>query len=58
MAAVAIGAIGENAATAETVLDQLRIDIRIDQMRRRGDLRARLPVFQITAWIRRSGIEL
>ena len=58
LAAIAIRAVSEDAAAAKTVLDQFRVDVGIDQVRRCGHLRARLPLFKIAAWIGRSGIEL
>src|SRR5262249_49107758 len=58
LAAVAVGAVGEDATAAKTVLDQLRIHVRIDQVRRRGDLRARLARVQVAARVGRSRVEL
>src|ERR1019366_4688536 len=58
LASVAIGTIGENATAAKATLDQFRINVSVDQMRGRGNLRARLKSIQIAAWIWRSGIEL
>ena len=58
LAAVAIRSIGKNAAASKTVFNQLGVNVSVNQVRRRGNLRARLPVFQIAARVGRSGIKL
>src|SRR4051794_13177594 len=55
---VTIWPISKDAAAAKTVLHQAGIDISIDQVRGRRHLRTGLPVFQITARVRRSCVEL
>ena len=55
---VAIGAVRKNAAAAKTVLDQFRIDVRIDKVGRRGYLRSCLPPVEVTAGIGGRCIEL
>ena len=57
-AAVAVRAIGEGAAAAETRAHQLAVDGRVDQVARGRDLRARHPLRQVAAWVGRSRIEL
>ena len=57
-AAVAIRTIGEHARAPEAGLDEFGIDVGVDQVARRGDLRARDPPFQVTARIGRRCIEL
>ncbi len=58
LAAVAVRPVGEDAAAAEAVLDQLRIDIGINQVRRSGNLRAGLACIQVTAGVGRCGVKL
>ncbi len=57
-AAVAVWSVGENAAAPEPHFDQFAINISVDQMRWRSDLRARLPMFEIAARIRRRRVKL
>src|SRR5690606_3939855 len=58
LAAVAVGAIGEQAAAPKALLDQLGIGFSIDKVRRRCYLRACIQTSQIAAWIDGSGIKL
>ena len=58
LAAIAIGPISKNAAAAKTVFNQLGVDVSVNQMGRRGNLRACLTVVKITARVGRSGIKL
>ncbi len=58
LAAVAIRTVGEDAAAAEAVFDQFGIDVGIDQVRRRGHLRARLPALEVTAGVGRRCVKL
>ena len=57
-ASVAIRAVGEDSAAAKPHFDQFAVDIGVDQVRRRGHLRTRLSVFEVTAGVGRRCIEL
>ncbi|MNS98127.1 hypothetical protein D3C72_1324840 [compost metagenome] len=58
LAAVAVGAVGEQAAAAKALLDQLRIHIVLNRMAGRGHLRARHALAQVAAWVGCRCIEL
>ena len=55
---IAIRPIGKHAAAAKTLRDEVRIQIVLNQVAGRGDLRSRLSVRQITAGIRCCRIKL
>ncbi len=57
-ATVAIGPVGKDSATAKSHFDQLAVHVSVDQVRGRGDLRARLPMLEIAARIRRGCVKL
>ena len=57
-AAVAVGAIGECAAAAKAGAHQLAVDLRVDGVAGRGDLRARQLVGQVAARVGRRRVEL
>jgi len=51
IAAITIRTISKHAAATEAVAHEFRICLAVDQVTRRRDLRACLPVRQVTAWI-------
>src|SRR5690606_5596139 len=55
---IAVRPIGKKPAAAKTLLDQLRIRPRVDQVPGGGHLRARLAPGQVAAWVRGSRVEL
>src|SRR5258705_11464008 len=57
-AAVAVRPVREDAAATEAGLDQVAVQLGVDEVARRRDLRARHPVRQIAARVRRSHVEL
>ncbi|KAG0732144.1 hypothetical protein G6F57_018120 [Rhizopus arrhizus] len=58
LAVVAMGAVGEQPATAKALLDQLRVRARVDQMAGRGDLRPSLSTRQVAARVGSGCVEL
>ena len=58
LAAVAVRPVGEDAAAAKAVAYQFRIHVAVDQVRRRGHLRAGLAVVQVAARVGRRRVEL
>ncbi|KAG1385520.1 hypothetical protein G6F59_017353 [Rhizopus arrhizus] len=54
----AMGAVGEQPATAKALLDQLRVRARVDQMAGRGDLRPSLSTRQVAARVGSGCVEL
>src|SRR5215203_4053186 len=57
-ASIAVGPVRKDSATAKTHLDQLAVDVGVDQVRGRSDLRACLSMVEVTARIRRGCIKL
>jgi len=57
-AGVAVRAVREDAAAAEAGLDEIAVELGVDEMARRGDLRARHALGQVAAGIRRRHVEL
>ena len=58
LALIAMGPVGERAAAAKPGAHQFAIDSGIDHMTGCRDLRARQPLRQITARVRRSRVKL
>ncbi len=58
LATVAVGAVGEHAAAAESARHQVGIHIALDQVAGRGDLGPGLPVRQVAARVGRRRVEL
>lgn len=58
LTSVTVRPIGKDPAAPKAIFHQFRIDVRIDQMRWRSDLRPCLPIVQIAAGIRGRCIEL
>ncbi len=55
---IAVGAVGKSAAAAEPDLDQFAVDLAVDGVTRRRDLRARELVGQVAARVGCSRVEL
>ena len=58
LAAIAVRPVGKHAAAPKPLGDQLRIDVALNEMAGRGDLRPGLPVRQVAAGVRSCRIEL